>query len=375
MGKTTIRFAEASDAPAILRFNNRLQAAGRAEVMPSEPELPGEARYRPKGFAVCRRLMIAEDGQEIRAGMMLFHHTLFVRGQEREFCWTHWPISEGLIDHKYSLTIVQILRKALAYQPFLLGLGAGSLDHHWAGIVLRLGWRHAAVPFFFYPVRAGKVLLGLRYLKTRRALRIGAVAAACCGLGLGLTSLLALRRRLAASFSSCESSQENSFGEWTDRVFANCLADYGATVSRKATALNIVYPPDNSRFIKLRVIRRGTGEDVGWVVVVDTQMSGDKYFGDLRVGTVVDGFGSAVHVPALLRAAVEYLSTKGVDIVVGNFSHAAWVGACRRSGFFAGPSNYYFFVSPGASPLLEAGCPLPEIHLTRGDSDGVGNLL
>ena len=79
--------------------------------------------------------------------------------------------------------------------------------------------------------------------------------------------------------------------------------------------------------------------------------------------------------PALLRVAVDYLSARGADIIVGNFSHAAWVEASRRSGFFSGPSNYFFFVSPGGGPLLEAGCPLPEIHLTRGDCDGITHLL
>lgn len=241
--------------------------------------------------------------------------------------------------------------------------------------MLPLGWRHGAVPFFFYPVRAAKVLLGLGYLRTGRVLRLGAAAAACCGLGLGVTGLLALRRRLAAGFSAYESRQEKRFGEWADRVFANNLGDYGAAVSRKATALNILYPPDDARFIKLRVLRRGSGEDVGWVVVINTQMYGDTYFGDLRVGTVVDGFGPAGEVPALIRAGVECLSAGGADLIIGNFSHAAWIRASRRAGFFAGPSNYCFFVPPAARPLLEAACPLHAIHLTRGDSDGVLHLL
>jgi len=372
--KTTIRFAEPSDAPAILRFNRRFRAAGRSEALHPDPKLPGEARYRPEGFPLCQRLMIAEDGQEIRAGMMLLHHTIFVRGKEQEFCWTDWPLSEGLIDRAHSLAIIQLLRRALSYQPFLLGLGVGSLDEDWARIVLAFGWRQGAVPFFFYPVRATRVLLGLRYLRTRRALRLGAVAAACCGLGVGLTGFLSLRRRLAAAFSSCEIMEEKSFGEWADRVFANCLRDYGATACRKATALNILYPPDDTRFIRLRVLRKDTKEDVGWILVLNTQMRVNQYFGDLKVGTVVDGFGAAEEVPALLRAAVDYLSARDADIIVGNFSHTAWVEASRRTGFFSGPSNYFLFASPGG-PLLEDGCPLPEIHLTRGDCNGFTHLL
>jgi hypothetical protein len=318
--------------------------------------------------------MIAEDGQEIRAGMKLLHDTIFVRGKEQEFCWTEWPLSEGLIDRRHSLAILQLLRKAMSYQPFLLGTGVGSLDEDWARIVLAFGWRQGAVPFFFYPVRATRVLLGLRYLRTRRALRLGAFASACCGLGAGLTGFLALRRRLAAAVSSYEIMEEKSFGEWADQVFTNSFRDYGATACRKATALNILYPPDDTRFIRLRVLRKDTKKDVGWVLVLNTQMRANKYFGDLTVGTVVDGFGAAAEVPALLRAAVDYLSTRDADIIVGNFSHTSWVEASRRIGFFSGPSNYFLFSSPGGS-LLEDGCPLHEIHLTRGDGNGFRQML
>jgi hypothetical protein len=372
--KTTIRFAEPSDIPAILRFNNRFQTAGRKDAMPIDPALPGEACYRPKGFPLCRRLMIADDGQDIRAGMLLLHHTFLVRGEENEFCWTDRPISEGVIDRKHSLAMVQLLHKAQSYQPFLLALGVGSLDEDWARILLGLGWRHCAVPFFFFPVRATKVLLGLRYLRSRRALRLGAGAAAWCGLGLCLSGFLTLRRKLASAFTSFECREEKSFGEWADQVFAKCRGDYEATASRKAAALNILYPPDDSHFNRLRVLRKDTGEDLGWVVVVDMQMHDNKYFGDLRVGVLLDGFGAAAHVPALLGAATENLSARGVDIIVGNFSHRAWVRASRRTGFFSGPSNFFFFVSPGG-PFLKDGFPLKEIHLTRGDCDGGMHLF
>jgi hypothetical protein len=51
------------------------------------------------------------------------------------------------------------------------------------------------------------------------------------------------------------------------------------------------------------------------------------------------------------------------------------VDASRRLGFLSGPSNFFFFVSPAGKPLLEATCPLEQIHLSRGDCDGPGQLL
>lgn len=116
-------------------------------------------------------------------------------------------------------------------------------------------------------------------------------------------------------------------------------------------------------------------EDAGWIVVALKRMHDNPYFGDLTVGTLVDGFGQVAAVTALVTAGINYLAEIGVDLIVANFSHAAWVGACRRSGMLSGPSNYQAFVTAGGRPLLEESCPLHDIHLTRGHSDGMSALI
>src|SRR5215510_2266970 len=115
-----IRFAEDGDLDAIIRFNNRLRAGGRKEQITLHVPLPGEARYRPEGFPVYRRLMIAEDGQEVRAVLALYHHNIFIEGKKRDFCWTDYSISEGTIDPRYSFAMIKLIRQAIAYQPFLM---------------------------------------------------------------------------------------------------------------------------------------------------------------------------------------------------------------------------------------------------------------
>jgi hypothetical protein len=104
-------------------------------------------------------------------------------------------------------------------------------------------------------------------------------------------------------------------------------------------------------------------------------MKNNHHFGDLKVGTLVDGFGRAANAPALVAAGIDHLAETGADIIVANFSHAAWIRACRRSGMFAGPDSYYHFVSPGGSPLFEDACPPREIHMARGHSDGMWSLV
>ena len=106
-----IRFASDDDIPAVARFNQRLREGGRGvEQMALRIGLPGEAQYRPAGFPVYRQMMIAEDGREVRAAVFLYHNNVFIHGRKRDFCWLDMPISEGIIDRRYSLAIVQLFK-------------------------------------------------------------------------------------------------------------------------------------------------------------------------------------------------------------------------------------------------------------------------
>jgi hypothetical protein len=370
-----IRFAENSDLAAVARLNSRLKAGGRDDEMPLDPALPGEAQYRPEGFPVYRRMIIAEDGQEVRAAMMLCHHNIFINGMKRDFCWTKMPLSEGIVNLKYSLAIVQLIKRALDYQPFMMGVGAGNTTSEGHRFFATLKWRRQPVPFFFYPVNVSKVLRGLRYLKNNSMLRCGTLLGAYSGLGAAVSGLLSLRRKIAISLSDCEDSVVEGFDEWANHIFYNSLSDYPVAIRSDATSLNIVYPPNDQRYIRLKVKRKGAKTEIGWIVVASKQMSDNHYFGDLKVGTLVDGFGRSEDTTALVAAGLNHLAEIGVDIIVANFSHAAWVKACRRSGMLNGPSNFHIFVSPKGGPVLESPCPLHQIHLARGHSDGMENLI
>lgn len=370
-----IRFANDSDLAAVARFNSRLKAGDRDDEMPLDPALPGEARYRPEGFPIYRRIMIAEDGQEVRGAMMLCHHNVYIHGERRDFCWTKMPISEGIVNLKYSLAIIQLMKRALDYQPFMMGVGAGTPESEGHRLFAGLRWRHRSVPFFFYPVKVSKVLRGLKYLKNNAELRYGALLGAYSGIGAGVSGLLALRRKLSTALSAYEASVVERFDGWADCIFAHSLSDYPVAIRSDSTSLNIVYPPDDHRYIRLRVKRKGAKTDVGWIVVASKQMNDNHYFGDLKVGTLVDGFGRLEHAPALVAAGLNHLASIGVEIIVANFSHRAWVEACRRSGMLCGPSNFQVFVSPKGGPVLEESCPLHQIHMARGHSDGMDNLI
>ena len=109
--------------------------------------------------------------------------------------------------------------------------------------------------------------------------------------------------------------------------------------------------------------------------MLDTQMSGHKQFGSMRVGSIVDCLASPADAAAVIRAATRFLETRGVDIIISNQSSSAWCKALAANGYLTGPSNFILALSP---KLAESLTPLPEhkpaIHMNRGDGDGPINL-
>ncbi|MGH7968382.1 MAG: hypothetical protein ACREIC_06595 [Limisphaerales bacterium] len=104
-------------------------------------------------------------------------------------------------------------------------------------------------------------------------------------------------------------------------------------------------------------------------------MAGSKYFGDMRVGSVVDCMATRKDARQVIQAASQHLKSLGVDMVVSNQLDAAWGKALNNCGFLNGSSNFLF----GASKeLVERLQPFSgrytSIHMTRGDGDGPINL-
>ena len=79
--------------------------------------------------------------------------------------------------------------------------------------------------------------------------------------------------------------------------------------------------------------------------------------------------------PAVVAAADDALTARGVDLVVSNQLHPAWCGALADAGYELGPSNFFFYSSEA---LREALSGQPEwengIHMNRGDGEGPGHL-
>jgi hypothetical protein len=189
------------------------------------------------------------------------------------------------------------------------------------------------------------------------------------GLGwLGIRSAQRLRTRI---ISGAVAEQVPNFGSWADELWQRCAAKYTACAVRDSATLNVLYQPE--KYICLKLFRNS--QLLGWAVVLDTQMHDNKYFGEMRLGSIADCFAAPEDAPAVVQAATNFLHARGVDLIISNQAHHAWTKALKSSGYFTGPSNFIFAASKELANVLS---PLDEtfsgLHLNRGDGDGPINL-
>jgi hypothetical protein len=163
------------------------------------------------------------------------------------------------------------------------------------------------------------------------------------------------------------------FNESVNAVWEGARSNYSLIARRDLEVLRTLYPPQNERFIRLQLSR--DGKPIGWAVLLNTPMQASKYFGNLRVGTVVDCLALPGEEAAVVAACTRELGTRGADLVISNQLHRDWCAAFDGMGYLRGPSNFFFAVAPGLVKRLEPfDTEVHRAHMTRGDGDGPINL-
>jgi hypothetical protein len=210
-----------------------------------------------------------------------------------------------------------------------------------------------------------------RYLRSspRNALALDALAWSGAG-WLGLKALHGALSLRGGRSPGLEVEVVERFDDWADELFERCIARYRVLATRDAATMNALLPQGSwPPAIRLRVRRRG--EDVGWAAVMDNALEDDRRFGDLRVGTVIDGLAQPDDAPDVVAAATRFLSDRGVDILCSNQSHPRWIEGFARAGYAILKDRRYFAASPELQKALE---PFEEtrqgLHLTNLDGHG-----
>ncbi len=354
---------------SVREFNGRLSAGGVPYRLPECPTLP----WLPKGngremFQEC--YVAVENGSAVRGGYILKRQTFMIEGERHSVGCYRLPLSEGLTDRRYGAVGLRLLTDALKREPLLYVLGIGGIHERLSRMLTALSWRLHAVPFHFKVIRPFRVARQLSYLRTSLLRRMTLDLAAFSG-GAWLLSRVMGRTERGVDRQVTVTLQP-SFGTWTDALWSECKSRYPIIGDRSSQALAALYPAGDPRFMRVKV--SAAGNPIGWAVLLATDMRHHKYFGNLRVGTIVDCLAAPDAASGVIAGAARCLQDRGADLIVSNQMSAAWVYGLEKNGFRSGPSNFLFGASKPLLRLLKSDDQLADSHLNRGDGDGPINL-
>lgn len=356
-------------------LNERLNKGGLekslqfpASHIPMHPPYPQARLYQDY-------YLITEEPKLVRGGFILTHEEWYVGGEPQWVAHLRLPLSEGAVNRDLKAVGGLVFEAAAERQPFEYTIGMGGFNSPVARRLKSLGWTEYAVPFYFRVFHGYRFLRNMQPLRKKNWQRIAADIAAYTGTGaLGLRILQGLRTRGNAAWRDVQTTVVDSFGAWVDTIWEKNRARYWVIAPRDSATLNRRYPAAERRYLRLRIDYRG--EPRGWAIVLDTQMAGNKYFGNARVGAIADALAAPEDAWMVVEGATRFLQARGVDLVVGNLADHRWGAALERAGFLSGPSNYVFGASPKLSEKL---VPFEEhkaeFFLTRGDGAGPERLM
>ena len=357
----------AADLEEGVRQLNRRLAAGGAEIRFPESHVP-DWLQKTADRTVFQEYFLAVDGG-VRGGYILKTQDFWIDGQARTIADLRLPLSEGIVNPDYNFLGLQLVTNALTRQPLLFALGMGGYGQALPQLLKAMRWSIGPVPFLFRVVRPGNFLKNITALRTSKLRRFACDTAAGTGLGWLTWKAAAFLRPAYGRPRSVVWEEVGEFDPWGDEIWDAAKDDYALVAVRNTAVLRDLYPRQDKRFIRLKVSR--DGKPIGWAVGLATAMAGHKQFGNMKVGTIVDGFAAPGDALDVACCVCEALEARSADVIVSNQSHAVWSGALSRCGFRQGPTNFLFAVSPKLARLLpEFPHALGTFHLNRGDGDG-----
>lgn len=358
--------------PYVREFNLRLKARGvdiafpETNVLAWLPKVGDRKIFREPFLAI-------ENENIVRGAYILKNQEFYVKGNLCKLGNLQLPLSEGIIDKKYNMLGMQLLIDAQKREPRLFALGIGSYEDPLTQILKALGWNLYSIPFYFKINHPFRFLKEIRFLRKSPFHQAVLNISAYSGLGwLGIKSVNLLKTS-KTSFERVWYEETNTFSDWCDELWHRSKDHYSLIAVRDAYVLQILYPENNLRFIRLKIWE---GSNViGWAVVLDTPMANHKHFGAMRLGSIIDCLSLPSDAAKVVCSATKFLENRGVDLIVSNQSHVSWCTAMEKAGYLRGPSNYIFATARKLSELLS---PFEKtkkyLHINRGDGDGPVHL-
>ncbi|MDB4916794.1 MAG: hypothetical protein JWM95_4438 [Gemmatimonadetes bacterium] len=357
MATEIVEFTPEWDAAAA-RFNLRMRA-GNA---PAAFDLP-ERAAKPKDGLVHAKHFVAVDGTEVRGGILVLEHPAFVNGAHETVINLQSPLSEAIIDSKYAMVSIQLIRFAVKRCPRAYVVGMGSEENPLPRLLKASGWNVRQVPFFFRILRPTRALTELQPLQRSVLKRIVARVGAFSGAG---HVALKFVQRQHASAKGYRVERANAATPADDHLWAEVEQRLSFGVVRDSSTLAQYLAP---RVERHRIYR--DDEPCGWFSMLIAPMRNHSYFGNMTVATLIDMVANrASHLGALAVLAVDRAKSAGCDLVVSNQLQAEAQEALRAAGFLAYGSNFLM----ASSKVLSAAMNDDSSFVTRQDGDGLINL-
>lgn len=276
------------------------------------------------------------------------------------------PVSEGIIDKRYGMTAMLLLKFMQQRGSHLFVVGMGDERNPLPRLLKAGGWSVQPVPFFFLVNRPNRFLRELKLLRNNPKRRL--LAAIAAGTGTGWAAIQALHARgLLAQLATGDYTIEPlpAWDSWVDSIWERFRKHCSFGVARDQRTLAELYPDSDARLLRFSI--RQKGRPVGWSVCFNTPMTDHNHFGNMRVATILDSIAEPGAEAATVTLTARVLKRERADLVVSNQTHLFWQDPFRRCGFRTAPSNYLLAMSPA---LAKAAGQDGGIHVTRGDGDG-----
>lgn len=367
----SIRESNPEDKNLIHNFNKELEDNGINFRLP----IPNSKSLHAEDFIFERKFILTENKTVVRAGYTLKYQWFKVNDTLLQTGSCHNPITAGLFNKKYNICGVLLLHDAQKKNPNLFCLGMGGYSQALPKLLKGMNWNFQTIPFFFKVCNPITFLNNIRYLKRTKLKSFIIVLAANSGLGwLSLKIIFLIVSLFNIRFKKepyIVTKEIEIFDRDLDFVWES-VKQYNSFIAvRNCDYLNSLY--SDKKFIKLRF--SSGGEIVGWSISLCNKLEKHKYFGHMKLGSIVDCLSVEGYESSIINKTSNILKKKGADLIVSNQSHLFWQNAFKRNSFMNGPSNFIFASSENLSKKFKnVENEEKYIHVTRGDGDGPINL-
>jgi hypothetical protein len=345
---------------SVAQFNARMRA-GAASTEFLLPEQAGSVR---SDRAVRSTQYVArDDAGEVRGGIIIREHPGWINRQEQTVVNIQSPLSEGIVDRRFSVVARQLITTAMKRTPYVYAVGMGSESNPLPRMLKAMGWHVRAIPFYFRMLRVGRCLAEVAAFRSTRARRLAATALRVSGLGWLGTRWL---QRFRGSRQILTIDEIHSWTADLDPVWSAFRERCSFAIVRDNSTLPLLNADG------VRGFRARDGDTlIGWFSLAVAQMRDNKHFGNLRVAVVADVLSRPGYEAGVLSSASDQSLRLGCDLVCTNLLPSSLQDAARCSAWFVGPSNFLLATSKAMTAALDD----RTTYVSRRDGDGLTNIV